>query len=216
MSEPFRSPSAARETAPQHALIVAEKFDYSQLDPEIARQVQPAVPRIQRLVGKTVLDMIAVGQELLAVKEALPHGSFGPWVRAEFKWAERTARNFMRVAARFGPKTATLADSRMGVGAAYLLAAASAPEEASEEAIRRAARGEWISASVAREILDAFRKEPTPKRNDLAEFAHRKLLGQLIGYLESIRRQCDEEQIPKLAEELREYADSLEQRKRKA
>ncbi len=215
MTEQFRSPSAANENAPQPEIVVAHKFDYSGLDPEVVRQVQPAVQRIRYLVSQTVKDIIAVGNELLAVKEALPHGSFGPWVRAEFSWAERTARNFMRVAARLGPKTATLADLRIGLGAAYLLAAPTAPEEATEEAIRRAAKGEWISASVAREILDAFRKEPTRKQNDPAEFSRRKLLGQLIVYLESIRQQWDEEQLPKLAEELREYADSLEQRKRK-
>ena len=51
--------------------------------------------RIRERVKKTVEDIIDVGNDLLAVKEALPHGQFGPWLKAEFGWSERSAQNFM-------------------------------------------------------------------------------------------------------------------------
>src|SRR5262249_62154822 len=41
--------------------------------------------------GRTIEDIIAVGNELLAVNEALPHGQFIPWLGAEFGWTKQTA-----------------------------------------------------------------------------------------------------------------------------
>jgi hypothetical protein len=70
-------------------------------------------------------------QELLAVKEALPHGQFLRWLRAEFGWPERTARNFMAVAEQFG-KSAIIAELPTQPTAAYLLAAPAVPDEARE------------------------------------------------------------------------------------
>lgn len=64
--------------------------------------------RIRERVKKTVEDIIEIGTDLLAVKETLEHGHFGPWLKAEFGWSERTAQNFMSVAERF--KSAKIAD----------------------------------------------------------------------------------------------------------
>jgi hypothetical protein len=44
-----------------------------------------------------VEDIIEVGNDLQAVKDALPHGQFLPWLKAEFGWSERSAQNFMSV-----------------------------------------------------------------------------------------------------------------------
>ena len=44
------------------------------------------------------------------MKNALPHGRFGPWLKAEFGWTERTAQNFMNVAGQFGSKTEMISD----------------------------------------------------------------------------------------------------------
>jgi hypothetical protein len=195
-------------------LIIPEKFDYTLLTLDIAQQVQTSAQRIRRLVEQTLADMIAVGNELLAMKETLPHGRFGPWLHAEFGWAERTARYFMTVAVRFGSKPATLADLPIEPTAAYLLAAPSAPEEASEEAVRRAENGEVITADIAREILGILKNKPAQGEKERSSaLSARKLLGELLESLETFRRRWQPEQLSLLVRELRVFADSLEKRK---
>ena len=109
MSQPFYSPSAARQTAAQAELVILEPFDYAALDAGVVRQVQTAAQRIRQMVQRTLQDLIVVGNNLLAVKAALPRGSFGPWLRAEFGWSERTERRTcMTVAQPSDPKRKSL------------------------------------------------------------------------------------------------------------
>src|SRR5262249_46353416 len=109
MSQPLRCAPAANNEA-QHELVILKAFDYTPLDADITQQVQTAAQRIRETLKRTLKHLLAVGKDLLAVKEALPHGHFGPWLRSEFGWTERTARNFMAVAERFGPKTEMISD----------------------------------------------------------------------------------------------------------
>jgi hypothetical protein len=76
-------------------------FNYDLLEPKVAEQARSSAERTRAKVKKTVEDIIDVGNDLLAVKEALPHGQFLPCLKAEFGWSERTVQNFMSVAERF-------------------------------------------------------------------------------------------------------------------
>jgi hypothetical protein len=209
MLRPFRSahheapPSEVQAFSPEH-------FDYSPLAPEVARQVQTAAQRLRQLVERTLQDLVVVGRELLAVKGVLPHGRFGPWLRAEFGWTERTARHFMAVAQRFGTKTEMISDLRIDPTAAYLLAAPSAPPQASEIALRRAGNGERVTGSVAKEILGTLRKQPPQRRRKASASPPAKLRGQLLEALETFRQRWDPDEVAALARQLRDFADSLE------
>ena len=68
---------------PKAELVVVSSFDYS-LVGDAADKVRSSAEKIRSTVQKTIEDIIVVGQELLAVKEAVGHGQFGPWLRAEF------------------------------------------------------------------------------------------------------------------------------------
>src|SRR5215831_3587863 len=85
-------------------------FNYDVLEAKVAEQVRSSADRIRERVKKTVEDIIEVGNDLLAVKEKLPHGQFGPWLKAEFGWGERMAQNFISVAEQFGAKSEIIAD----------------------------------------------------------------------------------------------------------
>src|ERR1051326_261900 len=113
-------------------VVVAGGFDYSPLEAGVAEKARSAAARIREKVKRSVENIIDVGNDLLAAKQVLPHGQFGLWLDAEFGWAERTARNFMVVAERFGAKSAIIADLPIDPTAAYLLAAPSVPEQAVE------------------------------------------------------------------------------------
>ena len=54
------------------------------LEAKIAEEARSSADRIRERLKKTLVDLIEVGSDLLVVKGALPHGQFGPWLRAEF------------------------------------------------------------------------------------------------------------------------------------
>lgn len=213
MTEPFRSVPDAKRTTAKGELVVLKPFDYTPLAAEAAQRVQRSAQRIRRLAQQTLEDAIAIGQELLEVKKSLPHGQFSAWLPAEIDWTERTARRFMALAQRFGSKTDTMSVLEIDLTAAYLLTAPSVPEEASTAALQRAGNGERITVSVAGEILGSFRRKPVHReRASSAEWPARKLRGELLEALESFRRRCEPQQLAVLAQQLRDFADSLQEK----
>jgi hypothetical protein len=61
------------------------------------------------LMRRTGEDVITIGHALIRQKAALPHGSFLPWIAAEFDTSQRAAYRFINVAERYGWKLASLA-----------------------------------------------------------------------------------------------------------
>jgi len=189
--------------------LVVVGFNYDLLEMKLADKVRSAADRIRERVKKTVEDIIEVGNDLLAVKEALPHGQFLPWLKAEFGWSERSAQNFMGVAEQF--KSAKIADLPIQPSAAYLLAAPSVPDEAREKAVEKAEAGEEITFAAAREIVAEARKKKRPKRQKTIPAD--KLGGRLVSVLERYRDRWNPKELAELARQLREFADSLDSQK---
>ena len=187
--------------------LVVVGFNYELLETKVAEQARSSAERIRQKVKKTLEAIIEVGQDLVAVKEALPHGQFGPWLRAEFGWGERMAQNFMAVAEAFGTKSEIIADLAIQPTAAYLLAAPSSPDEAREAAVERAEAGEQITTAVAKEILAETRKKrPRRKKTVPSE----KLGLRLVGVLERYKERWNQKELAELARQLREFADALD------
>jgi hypothetical protein len=189
--------------------LVVVGFNYDLLESKLADKVRDAADRIRERVKKTVENIIEVGNDLLAVKEALPHGHFLPWLKAEFGWSERSAQNFMSVAEKF--KSAKIADLPIQPSAAYLLAAPSVPDEAREKAVEKAEAGEEITFATAREIVAEARKKKRPRRPKT--MPAEKLTGRLVTVLERYRDRWDPKELAELARQLREFADSLDSQK---
>jgi hypothetical protein len=189
--------------------LVVIGFNYDLLETKLADKVRTAADRIRERIKKTVEDIIEVGNDLLAVKGALPHGQFLPWLKAEFGWSERSAQNFMNVAEKF--KSAKIADLPIQPSAAYLLAAPSVPDEAREKAVEKAEAGEEITFAAAREIVAEARKKKRPRRQ--RTIPADKLAGRLATVLERYRDRWDPKELAELARHLREFADSLDGQK---
>jgi hypothetical protein len=187
-------------------------FDYTPLEAPVADQARSPAYRIR----ETLEDLVEVGKDLLAVKQGLPDGQCGPWLRAEFGWSERSAQNFMAVAQSFGGKDEILADLAIQPTTAYLLAAPSTPDEARQTAIECAEAGEQITTAVAKEILVETRKR---RPREAKEIPPDKLTDKLLKSLERSKEQGSGE-VTELARHLREFADALEKpeggRKKKA
>jgi len=90
----------------------------------------------QGITGKAYYHCL--GQRLIEVKERLGHGVFLPWLKSEFEWSDRTARQFMLVGERF--KLAKFANLDFAPSALYLLA--SSTDEARDEALSLAESGQ--------------------------------------------------------------------------
>jgi Protein of unknown function (DUF3102) len=194
-------------TESKDELVVVGTFEYGSLETNVADQVQSAAHRIRECMLRTLAGIIGVGSELRAVKDALPHGQFSRWLRAEFGWTERTARNFMAVAERFGPKTEIISEMRIDPTAAYLLAAPSAPDKARQAAVQRAEGGERITTNVAKDILAMARKKAMGKTGVTST---EQLGERLTKALQRFRQRWDARKLSDFGRRLREFADSLE------
>jgi hypothetical protein len=192
-------------------VLIRAGFDYGAMAVSVAEQVRSTAERIRAKVKKSLEDLIGIGADLRAVKEALGHGQFGRWLRSEFGWTERMARNFMAVAERFG-KTEMISDLHIQPTAAYLLAAPSAPDEARQAAIERAAAGEKITTDLAKELLTRARKRLRRRAKPLAAD---RLAGRLATAVERHREHWNPVECAELARGLRKLADLLDRERKK-
>lgn len=139
-------------------------FDYARLPAEHAGEVRAAAERIKVRLKRTAEDIIEIGRDLIAMKERLAHGQFLPWIEAEFGMTDRTARNFMAVAERFGSKSETVSD--FSPKALYLLA--SAPADVVQEVETRAAAGEIVSAAEIARLTALHKAEQKRLAQEIA------------------------------------------------
>ncbi len=112
------------------------------LTPEDQAFLSEQATSIRRLSDTASRNIIEIGVRLIAVKERLPHGQFGPWLTKEFQWSDRTARTFMKIAEKFGDKPEIA--SVLGPGVLAALASDSVPEEARVAIIKQAQAGEAV------------------------------------------------------------------------
>lgn len=76
------------------------------------RDIQTVTTEIwmsRRQVEQTALSgAIEIGRRLTEAKELLPHGEWGKWLREKVSFSQRTANNFMRLAAEYGDAQVSL------------------------------------------------------------------------------------------------------------
>ncbi len=136
------------------------QFDYGLLNTEARIVAKQRASEIKSLMHQGTQNIIEIGQKLIEVKEKLEHGQFENWVKVEFDWSLRSARNFMLVAHQF--KSANFADLNIDPSALYELAAPSVPEIVRQEILERAGQGEKIIYTKAKSVL-AHHKPSKPK-----------------------------------------------------
>ncbi len=139
----------------------AQGFDYGSLNSETRIVVQKRTSEIKSLMRRTAQDILDIGQKLTEVKQQLGHGNFEAWLKAEFEWSEWTARKFIQVARQF--KTVNFTDLSVAASALYVLASSSTPENAWEEALERAIKGEAICYTEAKDIVTRHKEAAKSK-----------------------------------------------------
>lgn len=131
------------------------RFTYADLADRRAEELKRDANQIRQGNAAITLQTIAIGNCLNEARARLTAGNgrqFWAWVREEFDWPTSVASNWMQVASRFGdwPESRL---ARIQQSALYVLARNKAPDSAVAEAAERAAAGETITKSIAREIL---------------------------------------------------------------
>lgn len=121
-------------------LLVHNNFDYNILAPDIASMAAAAAVEIRTSTSRQITEVVASSKLLLTVKAALPHGTFGKWLVAEFGWTERTAQNYMRAAETYGSNTKCVSD--LPLKTIYQLQAPTVPESVKADVFSMAERGE--------------------------------------------------------------------------
>ena len=153
-------PTANSRAVTVHASTSSETrtaFDLSFLSSADQSVVDSCACDVHEFVRRGSEDAIRIGKKLRQAKALLGHGRFLAWLQAEFTWSADTAGRFMKVAERFGdiPHCAEFA-----LTAYYILAGNSVSEEAREEALGRAAKGEKITRAVACQIMNKHAPKP--------------------------------------------------------
>jgi hypothetical protein len=118
-------------------------FSYEDVDASVATEMRERADRIRKSVFNSGIE---AGCHLRWVKQRLPHGQFGAWLRAELGMSERTAQNWMRVATTFEGKYETVSD--LPQATVYRLAAKSTPDAVREEVVRLSEQGLRPDASA--------------------------------------------------------------------
>jgi hypothetical protein len=133
--------------------VFPSEFDYGGLAPEVAAEARAVADRVRASHQRTVIAIIEMGRDLLAVKARLGHGRFGQWLEAEFGGVARTAQNYMRAAQSFADNSEIV--SHLPPATVYALAAPSTPGEVRTEIVARLSAGERLHPDV---IGDAVRR----------------------------------------------------------
>ena len=69
-------------------------FDYGCVPQESRAEVYELTKSVKDARGRHLAVIVEIGGALRRAKELLGHGNFLPWLKAEFRWSERTARNY--------------------------------------------------------------------------------------------------------------------------
>jgi hypothetical protein len=140
--------------------IASGAFDYTSLRPEVSANIRTIANKIRSLVKAQVDHILDIGGKLATVKATLGHGHFGPWLKAEFGWSERTAQRYIQAAEWAEGKSDTV--SYLEPSVLYLLSAPSTSQKIQTEMLDRLETGVPLSTGDIRAACAKDRKSVEP------------------------------------------------------
>jgi hypothetical protein len=147
--------------------------------------------RIRDRLRRQVKDIVAIGADLIVVKAMLGHGTFGDWLKREFRLSVRSAQLYMTAAKWAEDKSEII--SHLPLEALRLLSAPTTPAAIQEEVVEAIRAGTDVDFKHVGErirdqratILDARRKE---------ERKQARLRGKSPEYQRKLERQMAREE----------------------
>lgn len=123
-----------------------------------------ATERIKLRLRRTAEDIVAIGQDLMVIKQSLGHGEFLPWIEREFEMSRYTANNFINAAARFS----NVELFNISPTVIYELAAPSTSPEVIQQVTAKAEQGESVSVAEVKELKRQLKKAQEEKQQTLS------------------------------------------------
>jgi Protein of unknown function (DUF3102) len=160
-----------RDQHAQPAATATAGFDYAALPPADAEDLRDRAGRLRGLFKKLSANIIAIGRDLIEVKDRLAHGQFENWIERELGVGIRAAQYYMAVARFTDGKSETVA--LLPPSTLRILAAKSAPSKIVDQVIARAASGD-IVADVAVKTMIANDKVMRRQAKSASDAAKRK------------------------------------------
>lgn len=202
---------AAELGEPAAVVPAVSAFDYAGIDPAIAEQARKIADRIRTRIRASVID---VGKDLLAIKDRLGHGKFGPWLAAEFNMSERAAQNYMAAAKAFGDESATIAV--LPPTTIYKLAASSTPANVRQAVLTDLKARKPLAAKEVEWSIQIAKTEERQRREKEKEEQRRHALKAKETPEEAKKREAAEARAEKLRKAKEEKAKAEIERHAKA
>lgn len=114
------------------------------------QSIDTLTTEILMLKQQTAQNIIEIGKRLITVKESLPHGEWGKWLKEKVDFTDRTAQRFMKVANEISNATA-LSD----LPKSKVFALLDLPQEEREEFIQN----NPVDEMTTRELQQAIREK---------------------------------------------------------
>lgn len=185
------------------------------------RTAETIAAEIRALTASMLSNVLEIGRRMCEVKEMLPHGSFGAWIRENTGYSPSTANNFMRLFQEYGATQGSLFGTEINcqtfgnLSYSKALALLSVPAEDREEFVR----DHDVEAMSTRELQQAIqerdraRAEAEAARQDSegAAMAMAELEDQLAEARTRIQNlELAEEEAARKAREAEETADAFQ------
>ena len=140
---------------------MAKAFDLSTLSANIRQEADDAASFIRARFNR---DVAEIGERLTAVKAALPHGAFVPWLAANLSITFRTAQRYMQAAEFLGGKNDIVSHLPPTVVAA--LSRPDTPAEIVSHVVNVAERGEQLDVRGVKSDLQAAASARRMRENE--------------------------------------------------
>jgi hypothetical protein len=193
-----------RLTAATELMLQPAPFDYEQLHVSHRTAIQDETKVIRNLVVATARNVVQIGLHLKFVRKYLGRDYFQAWLRAEFRWSQSVASNYMRTADVFCDIDSL---DFLQPSALYVLARRKVTDAARAEALERARHGEMITKTIAVEIVNKYDGSAAIRRRDV--------VANVLDELQAIGREIETISDPerdRLIPQVLELLDKLQKR----
>jgi DNA repair exonuclease SbcCD ATPase subunit len=150
----------------QETVSQVELFSYGDLSEEVAKLAKESAIEIKAREKAIWENIIEIGNRLIEVKNALPHGSFESWVKQEFKWDRSTSAKYIKIAEEIKANVDYNLHLPSSVNALYQLASglSKADDEGKEEIMsaveaRTEEKGKALTEKEIKEITKEFEEK---------------------------------------------------------
>jgi hypothetical protein len=182
-------------------------FDYNALDAQHRKTTQEDARAIRGLLERSGAAVVEIGKRLCAVHERIGRNDFQKWLKAEFRWSQSVASNYMQAARAFGEVDCL---QQFQPSALFELSRRQVPPEALARSVAEAKNGETVTRRRAQEIIASVQTPgtETPLSRDAIRRV-RSSLNMMADHIETLVAALAPEDLDGLVDQLFDMAARL-------